>query len=468
MNKQGIPFLTVAELSEMIREKEVSPVEVTEAYLERIDAVNFKFNSYLTVCRKEALHAARKAEIAIAQGSYLGPMHGVPVAVKDQLWTKGVRTTVGSRLMSEFIPEEDATAVANLKSAGAVLLGKTNLTEFALGASQQYGPNRNPWDLNRFTGGSSGGSGSATAAFLCATSLGEDTGGSIRRPAAWCGLSGLRPSWGRVSRYGVASGSWSMDQVGPISRTVEDAAITLGAIAGYDPKDPYTWNVPVPDYRAALDGDVRGMRVGVIRDLVYSDITNAEVRDAVLKAGSVLEELGATVEEVSLPLTVHGGTLSQTLIHVESAMTYRDWVKENLNEFGHGNRIGLLTGSIIPSSYYYKAQKLRELTRRQVLDALDAYDVLILPTSKSCAPLVEGTDTEITSKEMAAALPPVMTRPFNLTGAPAMSVSCGFNSEGLPIGLQIGGRPFAEETVLKVAHAYEQVTDWHNRKPPNS
>jgi len=187
-----------------------------------------------------------------------------------------------------------------------------------------------------------------------------------------------------------------------------------------------------------------------------------------LKAGSVLEELGATVEDVSLPLTVHGGTLSQTLIHVESAMTYRDWVKENLNEFGHGNRIGLLTGSIMPSSYYYKAQKLRELTRRQVLDALDAYDVLILPTSKSCAPLVEGTDTEITSKEMAAALPPVMTRPFNLTGAPAMSVNCGFNSEGLPIGLQIGGRPFAEETVLKVAHAYEQATDWHNQKPPNA
>ena len=468
MNKQGIPFLTVAELSEMIREKEISPVEVTEAYLERIDAVNFKFNSYLTVCRNEALDVARKAENAIAQGSYLGPMHGVPVAVKDQLWTNGVRTTVGSRLMSEFIPEEDATAVANLKSAGAVLLGKTNLTEFALGASQQYGPNRNPWDLNRFTGGSSGGSGSATAAFLCATSLGEDTGGSIRRPAAWCGLAGLRPSWGRVSRYGVAAGSWSMDQVGPISRTVEDAAITLGAIADKDPKDPYTWDVPVPDYRAALDGEVRGMRVGVISDLVYSDITNAEVRDAVLKAGSVLEELGATVEEVSLPLTVHGGTLSQTLIHVESAMTYRDWVKGNLNEFGHGNRIGLLPGSNMPSSYYYKAQKLRELTRRQIIDALDAYDVLILPTSKSCAPLVEGTDTEITSKEMAAALPPVMTRPFNLAGAPAMSVNCGFNSEGLPIGLQIGGRPFAEETVLKVAYAYEQATDWHNRKPPNS
>ena len=467
MNEQGIPFLTVTELSAKIRKKEISPVEATKAYLNRIDALNFKFNSYLTVCRDEALDAAREAERSIARGDYLGPMHGVPVAVKDQLWTKGIRTTVGSRLMSEFIPEEDATAISNLRSAGAVLLGKTNLTEFALGASQQYGPNRNPWNLDRFTGGSSGGSGSATAAFLCATSLGEDTGGSIRRPAAWCGLAGLRPSWGRVSRYGVAAGSWSMDQVGPISRTVEDAAITLGAIAGYDPKDPYTWDAPVPDYRAALDGDVRGLRVGAISNLIRSDITNTEVRDAVLKAGSVLEELGATVQEVSLPLTIHGGTLSQTLIHVESAMTYRDWVRDSLSEFGHGNRIGLLTGSILPSRYYYKSQKLRELTRRQVLQALDSYDVLILPTSKSCAPPVEGTDPEITSKEMAAALPPVMTRPFNLTGAPAMSVNCGFNSEGLPIGLQIGGRPFAEETVLKVAHAYEQATDWHNQKPPN-
>ena len=186
-DSDSIPFLTLTELSEVIREKEVSPVEVTEAYLERIDALNFKFNSYLTVCRNEALDAARDAERAIAQGNYLGPMHGVPVAVKDQIWTKGIRTTVGSRLISEFFPDEDATAISNLKKAGAVLLGKTNLTEFALGASQQYGPNRNPWDLNRFTGGSSGGSASATAAFLCAPSLGEDTGGSIRRPAAWCG-----------------------------------------------------------------------------------------------------------------------------------------------------------------------------------------------------------------------------------------------------------------------------------------
>ncbi len=467
MDKQDIPFLTVAELGELIRQRVVSPVEATAAYIDRIDALNFKFNSYLTVCRQEAMAEAEDAERAIARGEYLGPMHGIPVAVKDQIWTKGVRTTVGSRLMGDFFPDEDATAIANLRRAGAVVLGKTNLTEFALGGSQRYGLNRNPWDLDRFTGGSSGGSGSATSAFLCATSLGEDTGGSIRRPAAWCGIVGLRPSWGRVSRYGVAAGSWSMDQVGPISRTVEDAAITLGAIAGHDAKDRYTWDAPVPDYRAALGGSLEGVRVGAIRELIDSDITDPEVREGVIAAGAVLEELGATVEDVSLPLTVHGGLLSTVLINVEASMTYRDWLRERLHEFGHSNQVGLLTGSIMPAQAYYKVQKLRELTRREVLGALDSYDVLILPTSKNCAPLV-GQDPVITSKEMARDLPPVMTRPFNLAGAPAISINCGFNSEGLPIGLQIGGRPFDESTVLKVAHAYEQHTPWHTMRPPNA
>ena len=467
MIKTEIPFLSAAGLSELIRKKDVSPVEATEAYLDRIDGLDFKFNAYLTVCRKEALEAAREAEQAIARGNYIGPMHGIPVAVKDQIWSKGVRTTVGSRFMADFFPEEDATALANLKKAGAILLGKTNLTEFALSGSQRYSPNRNPWDLDRFTGGSSAGSGSATAAFLCATSLGEDTGGSIRRPAAWCGLAGLRPSWGRVSRYGVAPGSWSMDQVGPISRTVEDAAMTLGAIAGYDHKDPYSRDVPVPDYRRALDGDLTGFRIGAIKELIHSKIVEPEVRDAVIKAGSVLGELGATVEEVSLPLTIHGGTISAVLINVEAAMTYRDWIREQLDGFGHANQIGLLTGSVMPAQAYYKVQKLRELVRQEVLGALQKYDVLILPTSKGCAPILDD-DPAITSKEMAAKLPPVMTRPFNLAGAPALSVNCGFNSQGLPIGLQIGGRPFDEETVLKVGHAYEKHTAWHTMKPPHA
>ncbi|MDP7586542.1 MAG: hypothetical protein FI737_04760 [SAR202 cluster bacterium] len=467
MIKTEIPFLSVAELSELIRERKVSPVEATEAYLDRIDSLNFKFNSYITVARKEALEAARDAEQAIARGDYIGPMHGIPVAVKDQIWSKGIRTTVGSRFMADFVPDEDATALANLKKAGAVLLGKTNLTEFAIGSSQRYSPNRNPWDLNRFTGGSSGGSGSATAAFLCATSLGEDTGGSIRRPAAWCGLAGLRPSWGRVSRYGVAAGSWSMDQVGPISRTAEDAAITLGAIAGYDPKDRYSRDVPVPDYRRALTGDINGLHIGMITELVHGDFVDPEVSEAVIKAGSVFDELGARVEEVSLPLTVHGGLISAVLIGVEAAQTYRDWIKDDLHGFGHSNQIGLITGSLMPAQAYYKAQKLRELVRRHVLGALETYDVLILPSSKSCAPILED-DTAITSKEMAAKAPPVMTRPFNLAGAPALSVNCGFNSQGLPIGLQIGGRPFDEETVLKVGHAYEQNTPWLGARPPHA
>ena len=467
MENKDIPFLSVAELSEHIGQRKLSPVEVVKSYLDRIDDLGFKFNSYLTVCRKEALQAAQGAEQAIAQGNYLGPMHGIPVAVKDQLWSKGIRTTGGSRIMADFFPEEDATAVANLKKAGAIILGKTNLTEFAIGGSQRYSPNRNPWDLDRFTGGSSAGSGSATAAFLCATSLGEDTGGSIRRPAAWCGLAGLRPSWGRVSRYGVMPGSWSMDQVGPISRTVEDAAITLQAIAGYDPKDPYSWDVPVPDYRRALDGDIKGIRVGAIKELIHSEIVDGEVRDAIVQAGSVLGELGATVEEVSLPLMIHGGTITATLINVETAMTYGDWIRDRLYDFGHSNQIGLLTGAITPAQVYYKAQKLRDLVRRQVQEALKTYDVLILPTAKSCAPKL-GDDLVITSKEMAAAISPVMTRPFNLANSPALSVNCGFNSKGLPIGLQIGGRPFADETVLKVGHAYEQNTPWHTMRPPSA
>ena len=468
MDKQDIPFLTTAELSELIRTREVSPVEAASAYLDRIDSLNFKFNSYLTVCRNEAMADAEDAERSIAAGNYLGPMHGIPVAVKDQLWTKGIRATAGSRIMADFVPVEDATAVVNLKRTGAVVLGKTNMTEFAIGIAQSYGYNRNPWNLDRFTGGSSAGSGSATAAFLCcSTSLGEDTGGSIRRPAAWCGVVGLRPSWGRVSRYGVTASSWSMDQVGPISRTVEDAAITLGAIAGHDPRDPYTWKTPVPDYRSALGGDLSGMRVGVIRELLYSDIVDPEIRDGVLAAGAVMEELGATVQDVSMPVTAHCGTMGTVLINTESAAVYRDWTRDRLREFSRSNRTVLLSGSIMPAQAYYKVQKLREMLRREVLEALTDCAVLILPTARRCAPPVDE-DQPLTSKQMVRDLALVMTRPFNLAGTPAISINCGFNSQGLPIGLQIGGRPFDESTVLKVAHAYERHTPWHAMRPPHA
>ena len=469
MDKVAIPFLSGTELSRLIERKEVSPVEATEAYLERIDELDFKFNAYITVCRNEALQAAREAEQAILQGNYLGPMHGIPVAVKDQLWSKGIRSTGGSRILADFIPDEDATAIANLKRAGAILLGKTNMTEFAItGFSHRYRIPRNPWNLDVSPGGSSSGSGAATAAFLCATSLGEDTGGSLRRPAAWSGLVGLKPGWGRVSRYGVMPGSWSLDTIGPISRTVEDAAITLGAIAGYDPKDPYSWNTPVPDYRSALDGNIRGMRVGVIKEQINSELVADEVGRAVVNAISVLGELGAEVEEVSLPRTEYMTDISGTLIRVESASTHRAWVRDRLQDYGHDNRIGLLTGSIIPARFYYKAQKLRTLLREQVLRALEDYDVLVLPTSGRTAPKVRDADQAITSKESAGQLPFMRTSAFNLAGTPAVSVPCGFSTDGLPIGLQIAGRPGGEETVVRVAYAYEQNTPWHTKRPPQA
>ncbi len=466
MDKADIPYLPAAELARLIEKTDVSPVEATEAYLDRIDELDFKFNSYLTVCRKEALQDAHKAERAIAQGNYLGPMHGIPVGVKDQLWTKGIRSTGGSRFLADFIPDEDATAIVNLTKAGGILLGKTVLSEFAItGFTHRFRFPRNPWNLDMSAGGSSSGSGAATAAFLCATSLGEDTGGSIRRPSAWDGLVGVRPSWGRVSRYGVMPGVWSMDTVGPISRTVEDAAITLGAIAGYDPKDPYTWNAPVPDYRAALDGDIKGIRVGIIAELINSDQVEPEVREAVVKASTVLGGLGASVEEVSIPMTRHANAIGAIPLAVEPASNQHEWIKNRLEDYGHDNRIGLLTGSIMPAQAYYKAQKLRTMLRQQVLEALEKYDVLVSPTSGRVAPRLVQDDPVITSKENTGRLPFMLTNTFNLTSAPAVSVPCGFGARNLPVGLQIGSRPFAEAMILKVAHAYEQSTPWHTMRP---
>ncbi|MCH8989473.1 MAG: amidase [Chloroflexi bacterium] len=468
MNKSELPFLSAGDLSRLIQSKEVSPVEATEAYLDRIDALDFKFNSYLTVMREQARSDARQAERDIANGNYLGPLHGVPVAVKDQFWSKGVRTTGGSRILADFVPDEDATVVANLRRAGAVILGKTNMTEFAItGFSHRYSTPRNPWDLNTYPGGSSSGSGAATAAYLCATSLGEDTGGSIRFPAAWCGLVGIRPSWGRVSRYGVMRGVWSMDTVGPISRTVEDAAITLGAIAGHDPQDPYSSTAPVPDYRQALGGDLKGMKVGVITEFMESDLVEPRVRQTVSDATAVLGELGATVEEVSIPLSMDAGVASAVLLAVEPALNQQDWIKENIQDYGHDVRILLLTGSLLPAQAYYKAQKLRDMLRRQVLEALQKYDVLVLPTAGKGAQPVED-DPPITSKETASRLPFLFTRIFNLASCPAMSLPCGFDERGLPVGLQIGARPEGEETIFKVAHAYEQATQWHTMRPPEA
>ena len=465
MDKPDIPFLSVAQLSELIKNRTVSPVEAVEAYLDRIDSLNGRLYAYLTVCRDEALQAARESEQALARGEYLGPLHGIPVAVKDQLNTAGIRTTSGTPIFADFVPDEDATVIAKLKSAGAILLGKLNMTEFGTTSlSHAFDTARNPWDLERFTGGSSSGSGGATAAFMCATSLGEDTGGSVRGPAAWCGLAGLRPTWGRVSRHGLRPGMWSMDTIGPLSRTVEDCALTLQAIAGYDPKDAYTWNVPVPDYRAALDANLAGKRIGVVKELLYTDVVEPEVRNAVSQAANSLAELGAQVEEISIPLTSHANTISSVL-RVEAPTNYRELIRDRLPEINHDNRIAYLTWSLTPALAYFKALKLRALLRQQILQSLADLDVLLMPTMGIAAPKIEP-DPIIDNKEKTNRNRAGLTTSFSLASSPAISICCGFTSNNLPIGLQLGGKPFDEQTVFNVAYAYEQNTEWHTRRPP--
>jgi len=444
--------------------KEISPVEATEAYLERIESLDGKLRAFITVTADAALEAANKAEQEIAQGNHRGPMHGVPVAVKDQIYTQGILTTGGSPVFNDHIPTIDATVIENLRATGAVLLGKLNMTEFATsGLSHQFDPPRNPWDLERSTGGSSSGSGAATAAFLCAASLGEDTGGSVRFPASWCGLAGIRPTWGRVSRYGVMPGVRSMDTIGPLGRTVEDCAITLAAIAGHDPKDKVSSHEPVPDYQAALAGGIKGLRVGILKELVYTDLVEEEIRQSVLAAAATMKEMGAQVEEISIPLAANAGAINGA-IRVEAPTTYRDLLHDRPRDIAHDNRIGYLVGTIMPASYFYKGLRLRSLLRYQVLAAFDSVDVMLSPTTGVAAQLL-GLDPVIDSKAASSRIPWLLATTFSLANVPALSVPCGFTATGLPIGLQIAGRPFDESTVLRAGHSYEQGTEWHSRKP---
>ncbi len=464
MNTSDLPFLNISELSALLASREVSPVEATAAYLERIALLDVKIHAYVTVTADKALEAAKIAEQEIVRGDYRGPMHGVPVAVKDQIQTEGILTTGGSPVFGDNVPTEDATVIKNLKAAGAVLLGKLNMTEFATTAlSHQFDPPRNPWDLERSTGGSSSGSGAATAAFLCASALGEDTGGSVRLPAAWCGLAGIRPTWGRVSRYGVMPGVRSMDTVGPLARTVADCAMTLGAVAGHDPNDKRTSTEPVPDYLAALTGDVKGLRIGIVKEMLYSNVVEDEIRQSVLESVDTLRSMGADVEELSIPLAASAGAINGA-IRIEAPTTYQELLRDRPEAIAHDNRIGYLVGSIIPAKVLYKALRLRSMLRSQVLEALDRVDILLTPSNGVAAQLLES-DPIIDGKDKVSRTPWLLATAFSLANVPAMSVPCGFTETGLPIGLQLAGRPLDESTVLRVGHAYEQATEWHLRRP---
>ena len=471
MNSNEIPFLSATELADLLKAGEVSPVEATEAYLSRIEQVDPALNSYITVTAEQARADARQAESEIAAGKYRGPLHGVPVAVKDQFCTEGVLTTGGSSILEDYVPEYDATVMAKLKEAGAVLLGKLNMSEFAMGDAfhHPYGRPRNPWDLSRNPGTSSSGSGAATAAFLCATSLGEDTGGSIRGPAAFCGLVGIRPTWGLVSRHGMLASTWSMDAAGPISRTVKDCAVTLQAIAGHDPNDSYTRNAPVPNYLDGIEAGIQGLRVGVISDRVNADSVEPDTRDAVNAAVAHLGELGAAIEDVSIPMMAQSAAISTTLIYVDATSVHRRGLQEHPEKYDYNNRVRLMTGAIIPAQAHQKASRLRHIFRQHILDALDRFDVLILPTSSVQATPIpteagmakNGKQDFINMLEGRR----TYTTPSNLAGVPGLSINCGFTSDGLPVGLQMVGRPYDESTLFRAAYAYEQATEWHTRRP---
>ena len=471
MADASLCYLSATELGERIAAGAVSSLEATEAYLERIARLDGNYASYITVTADRARADARRADAEIAAGHRRGPLHGVPVAVKDQFNTAGIVTTNGSTILAENVPDEDATIMARLREAGAVLLGKLNMSEYASGDAfrHPYGRPRNPWDTERSPGTSSSGSGAATAAFLCATSLGEDTGGSIRGPAAFCGLVGIRPTFGLVSRHGVFGASWSMDTAGPVSRTVADCAHTLAAIAGYDPKDPQTWDAPTPDYAAALDGNIAGLKIGLVTERVHTDANDPEVRDAVIAATETLAGLGVAVREVSLPLIVHSSEISYAIISSDAAMLNWNLISgAGLRDLDHNNQVRLLMGSVIPARAYQKAMRLRDALRRQILAALDEVDALAMPASSVPATLIPQAAGTGTKDDVLAGFKGRrgFTAPFNLANLPALSINCGFTAAGLPIGLQLAGRAFDETTLFRLAYAYEQATDWSERRPP--
>ena len=469
MDALEICYASAGELAPLIKNKELSPVEIIDAHLARIEATEPVLNSFITLLADESRAAARQAEQDIQRGNYRGPLHGIPVALKDLYNTGGVRTTSGSRIFDNFIPEEDCTVAARFRDAGSILLGKLNMHQFAYGPTGEnpdYGHMHNPWDPERVTGGSSGGSGSATAAGQCTITTGSDTGGSIRIPAALCGIVGLKPTYGLVSRYGLTPLSWSLDHPGPMVRTLEDAALSLNVIAGYDPKDVASARVEVPDYTSALTKDVRDLRIGVPKEYFEAPL-DPEVALAVREALDLLESLGAVVTVVELPMFKDSQAISTAILMAEASAFHQDLLGRDGDKLYPPVRLRLEAGLFITAADYLRAQQGRTKFNQQALRLLDEVDLLAGPTEPVTAPQLLAETVQVGEQELGTTgVLTQYTRPYNITGFPAISIPCGFSESGMPISLQLAGRPFDELTVLRAAHAYEQATDWHKRRPP--
>ncbi len=484
MVKTELADLTLLDAREALRRRQASSVELTEAFLARIEALEPRLRAFVTVTAERAREQARAADARRAAGED-GPLLGLPLALKDVLCTAGVRTTCSSRILEGFVPPYSATVVERLDAAGAVTLGKTNMDEFAMGSSCEnsaFFPTRNPWDLDRVPGGSSGGSAAVVGAWAAPAALGTDTGGSIRQPAALCGVVGMKPTYGRVSRYGLVAFASSLDQIGPFARTAADCALLLGAIAGHDPRDATSLPDPVPDYLAQLDGDLRGLRVGVPREY-FGPGMEPGVDAAVRAAIDQLAALGASVGEVSMPHTEYGVAVYYLIAPAEAsanlarydgvkygyaapAPTLMDAYLRTRDEgFGPEVKRRIMLGTYALSTgyydaYYLKAQKVRTLIKGDFDRAFEQYDVLAAPTS----PTVAFRLGERVADPLSMYLSDVCTIPVNLAGLPGISVPCGF-SDGLPVGLQLIAPPLAEGRLLRVAHRYQEATDWHRRRP---
>ncbi|MSP79298.1 MAG: amidase [Dehalococcoidia bacterium] len=458
--------LTLTQASRLMRRRKLSPRELTQAHLTRIEKLNPRLNAYLTVTGDQAMRQAAASEERQTSGRLHGPLDGIPIGLKDLFATRGIRTTAGSKILGDWVPDHDAHVVSRLHAAGAVMLGKLNMHEFAFGVTNVnpiHGPARNPWDPERMTGGSSGGSGAAVAAGLAIAALGSDTGGSIRIPSGMCGIVGLKPTYGRVSRRGAFPLAWSLDHVGPMTKTVEDASLLLHAVAGHDPHDPASADVPTTNLSQGMHTGIKGMRFGL---LPFGSSLEPAVAQALGSAQFTLQMLGGTIEEVTFPALEHAAAANTAILMAEAAALHRRWMDERPGDYGADVFNRLAVARLLPASLLVTAQRVRTLVRQQLNEVFTKVDVLLWPSLPIVAPPIAPLGPVPGQLHRDIRVPISRFTPLaNLTGVPAISLPCGFSPEGLPIGLQMLAAPWQEATLLRAAYAFEQATEWHNRRP---